>query len=78
MTRIIFGSRNKRQSIIDELLKQPTDVLALALVYAYNYKTYGVDVTQAWDTATQNCVALERSYIKGVKDTKEELYKIYE
>ena len=72
------GRKSKRDAVLEELNKQPTDILCLALVYALNIKNYGIDVTVAWDTATQNCTALERAYIKGVTDTKEEMYKIFD
>lgn len=72
------GRRSQRDAVLEELNKQPTDILCLALVYVLNIKNYGVDVTVAWDTATQNCAALEKAYIKGVTDTKDEMYKIFD
>ena len=37
----------------------------LAEMYAKNMVDYGVDVTKAWQTATQQSYALEKAYIRG-------------
>ena len=37
----------------------------LAEMYAKNMVDYGVDVTEAWQTATQQSCALEKAYIRG-------------
>lgn len=37
----------------------------LAEMYAKNMADYGVDVTKAWQTATQQSCALEKAYIRG-------------
>lgn len=37
----------------------------LAEMYAKNMVDYGVDVTKAWQTATQQSYALEKAYICG-------------
>lgn len=37
----------------------------LAEMYAKNMVDYGVDVTKAWQTATQQSCALEKAYIHG-------------
>ncbi len=37
----------------------------LAEMYAKNMVDYGVDVTKAWQTATQQSCALEKAYIRG-------------
>ena len=57
---------NKR--LIDELSKMPPMVIATAYLYAVNYTSYGVDVTEKWVTATQNAAALEKAYRDGYYD----------
>lgn len=37
----------------------------LAEMYAKNMVDYGVDVTEAWQTATQQSYALEKAYARG-------------
>lgn len=37
----------------------------LAEMYAKNMVDYGVDVTKAWQTATQQSYALEKAYVRG-------------
>lgn len=56
---------NKREAIIKELNSVPTDVLALALVYAKYSKLYGENITKAWDTAVQQKSAMDNAYARG-------------
>lgn len=46
-------------------------MIGLAYLYALNYKKYGVDVTEAWTTATQQAAALEIAYYRGIQDAME-------
>ena len=63
---IQHGRGSKRQALLKLLAEEEsTEVLALAYLYAKNFKDYGVDVTKAWDSATVNCSSLERAYHKG-------------
>ena len=53
----------------------------LAEMYAKNMVDYGVDVTKAWQTATQQSCALEKAYIRGRQyevDRFNELRKEYD
>lgn len=54
--------------LIDELSKMPPMVIATAYLHAINYTLYGLDVTEKWETATQNASALEIAYRKGYYD----------
>ena len=47
------------------LSKMSPMVIATAYLYAMNLELYGVDVTKAWVTATQNASALSRAHEKG-------------
>lgn len=56
------------KQLIDELSKMPPAVIATAYLYALNYTLYGEDVTEKWETTTQNASALEKAYRKGYYD----------
>jgi len=58
----------ERKKLLDELSKMQTMVIATAYLHAINYTLYGEDVTEAWETATQNASALEKAYSKGYYD----------
>lgn len=55
----------KKQAILDLMKDIPIETLQIALVYAKNYKEYGVDVTRTWGTAVEQANALEIAYHKG-------------
>lgn len=48
----------------------------LAEMYAKNMVDYGVDVTKAWQTATQQSYALEKAYIRGRQYEVDRLIKL--
>lgn len=50
----------------------------LAEMYAKNMVDYGVDVTKAWQTATQQSYALEKAYIRGRQDEADRLEELKE
>ena len=56
------------KQLIDELSKMPLQLLETAYLYAINYTAYGEDVTEKWETATQNASALEKAYKEGYYD----------
>lgn len=58
----------QRKQLIDELSKMPSMVIATAYLHAINYTLYGEDVTEKWETATQNASELEKAYRKGYYD----------
>ena len=39
-----------------------------ALMYAQHLVKYGVDISEKWETATQNSMALNEAYIRGCQD----------
>jgi rubrerythrin len=59
----------ERKELIEELLKMPPMVIATAYLHALNYTLYGEDVTEKWQTAIQNTIALEKAYKKGYYDS---------
>ena len=68
---------NKSLSIKDRLLedlsKEPEQVIALAHAYAKNLILYGADITEIWDTAISNAENLERAYKAGYNDCRKEM-----
>lgn len=69
----IIRCSNAEATAILQHLADTDDVqmIGLAYLYAINYKKYGVDVTKAWTTATQQTAALEIAYRKGMQDAME-------
>ena len=65
-------SLDEKKKILDELSKVDTMLLCTAYLYAKNFTQYGVDVTRAWYTATQQAVALERAYMDGYETARRE------
>ena len=66
-------SRNKHV-IMNELNELDYEVLSTAYLYAKNFHSYGVDVTEKWLTATQQSAALSKAYRDGYYDG----LKVYE
>lgn len=60
------------EQLIDELSNMPPMVIATAYLYAFNYNSYGEDVTEKWVTAVQNASVLEKAYRKGYHDAMAE------
>lgn len=58
---------NRAYSIVNEVAEEYKGDMKhnLAEMYAKNMVDYGVDVTKAWQTATQQSCALEKAYIRG-------------
>ena len=55
-------------NLMMRLAKEDTYVLCQAYLYAVNLARYGVDVTEKWETATQQSASLHRAYIRGRYD----------
>lgn len=55
--------KTEREIVLEELAKEDLQVLALAYVYAKNMHIYGVDVTKAICSATENLAMLEKAFI---------------
>ena len=62
------GRKPSRQFLLEELAKEDLQVLALAYVYAKNLHMYGVDVTKATCSATENVAMTDIAYRKGYYD----------
>jgi len=57
-----------KQLMLDELSKESEQVISIAYSYAKNMVMCGVDVTEAWTTASAQQFALERAYQRGYKE----------
>lgn len=57
-----------KEDLIKALEALPTEVLQIALVYAKCNLVDGVDVTQKWNTATEQAGSLKRAYMRGYYD----------
>ena len=62
-----------KKELIEEMSKMPTMVIETAYLHAINYTFFGEDVTEKWETATQNASALEKAYRKGYYDALQRL-----
>ena len=54
--------------LISELNQFDVNIIKLALAQARYYTLFGVDVTEKWDTATEQAHALDSAYTKGFHD----------
>ena len=65
-----------REAIIEELSKQPTMVLATAMMYARYMTVHGVSVVEQWKTAVQQSYALNQAerygYTKAINSLKKQ------
>ena len=57
-----------KEKLLELLSQEDTTVLSQAYLYAKNLTDYGVDISNKWETATQQASALEKAYRKGYYD----------
>lgn len=60
-----MGELNQKHMIMEELNALDYKTLSTAYLYAKNFHSYGVDVTEKWLTATQQSAALSKAYRDG-------------
>ena len=59
----------RKEELVRELAENlSVDQLGIALAFGRNLAMYGVDVTTAWKTATEQSAALQAAYHRGVSD----------
>lgn len=58
----------RKNSVLEELSKLDTDVLALAYIYAKDFRICGEDVTKTWVNTIQNNQLVEEIYRRGYED----------
>ena len=54
--------------MLEELAKEDLQVLSLAYMYAKNLQIYGVDITKAISSATENLAIMDKAYKQGYYD----------
>lgn len=61
------------KEIVNELAEEYRDdkVHQIAMMYAKSIYLYGVDITEKWETAVQNHMALEQAYMRGRQDERD-------
>ena len=60
----------EKAAILKLLVNEDINVLKQAYAYAKNLELYGVDVSEKWETATRQTLALERAYCQGRYDQR--------
>jgi hypothetical protein len=69
------------QQIADQVEKEfykENPIFKYALMYAEHIKKYGIDITEKWETATQNAAALNEAYMRGRQDERERFARCQE
>ena len=62
------------QQIADQVEKEfykENPIFKYALMYAEHIKKYGIDISEKWETATQNATALNEAYMRGRQDERD-------
>ena len=62
------GRKPKKEVLLEELAKEDLQVLSLAYVYAKNLQMYGIDITKAICSATENMEIISRAHQQGYYD----------
>lgn len=64
----MYDKREGMEPILDRFRGLPLWAVSMAYAYAYNIAQYGVDVSEKWETITQQEEMLKRAYGKGRYD----------
>ena len=57
-----------KEVLIKWLMRYDVLTIETAIMYAENYLKYGTDITQKWETATQNAYAIHNAEKRGYYD----------
>lgn len=60
------GRKMEKEALLEELAKEDLQVLSLSYMYAKNLHVYGIDVTKAICSTTENIAKLDIAYQKGL------------
>ena len=60
-----------KEKLFEAMKQFDEQTLAVAFSYAFNLTFYGVDVTEKWNTATEQSINLHAAYIRGYEDAME-------
>lgn len=69
-------SEDAKEELIERFNKFPVQVVATAWVYAVALNEFGVDVSKAWETVTEQRSALNLAYLKGRSVEREAIYSL--
>lgn len=72
------GQQTTKDALLELLAQEDTQILSLAYAQAKNMQAYGIDITQAVYTATQNIELISRAYQKGYADAIEKCMSYHE
>lgn len=64
-----------KQVLLDYLANESIEVIQTAYIYAKCYCKYGVNVTEKWQTATEQAFNLQRAYQDAYKDAFDDAKK---
>jgi len=64
---------SEKAAILKLLVNEDINVLKQAYAYAKNLELYGVDVSEKWETVTEQCRALQSAYLKGCSDERKKI-----
>ena len=59
------ADKEDKEKILEAMSQFDKQTLAVAYAYASKLVYYGVDVTEKWETATQQSAYIERAYTEG-------------
>lgn len=65
------GQQTTKDALLELLAQEDTQILGLAYAQAKYMRTYGIDITYAVYTATQNIELISNAYQKGYADAME-------
>lgn len=63
MNKLIL--KKDKERLLALLAEEDEFVLAQAYIYAKNLHTFGINVSEKWETVTQQSEALNRAYLQG-------------
>lgn len=64
----------QKNTLLKLLAQEDTQILSLAYLYAKQISEHNIDVTQKWETATQQTAALYRAENDGYVRAKQEFW----
>ena len=64
----------RKQAMIRALADMPQIVVSIAFAYAQSMISCGVDISEKWETVTQQKAALEMAYQRGRYDEQKRIF----
>ena len=56
---------------VENKFHEEVSIYKYAMLYAENIMKHGVDISEKWETATQNTMALNQAYLRGCQDERD-------